>query len=75
MSTYKTLVGCWNCDNKQFIEILKGKNAPDYILKEKPKCDQCGCNDTLLFFKEYQMTINMAQRATPDEHHHDSHFA
>ncbi len=78
MSNYKALVACWNCDNKQFISIAKGSNAPDYIVKEKPPCDECGCKDTLLFFKEYQMTLNMAQRVaghSEEEHKHNDHFA
>ena len=77
--TYKNLVACWNCDNKQFINIGWGKNVPDYLQKEKISCESCGCDNTLLFFKEYLMVERSAHKIMNDgqdgHEHHADHFA
>lgn len=70
-NTYKSLVACWCCDNKQFINIPLGKNVPKWLDEKHEKCEHCGCNDTLLFFKEYQMTQNLITRASPEDMQHD----
>ena len=36
---YVAGVRCWNCNNKQYIYIIKG--MPAY--KVKKECSQCGC--------------------------------
>lgn len=51
---YEARVGCWNCDEKYTISVLKGHITPQYIVDADIHCRGCGC-DTLKMLSEYNI--------------------
>jgi len=41
---YKLNVVCTNCGDFMEVSIPKGMTIEDYLLSEKAKCTNCGCN-------------------------------
>jgi len=41
--TYEVDIKCKNCGDVEETEIPKGTTIEDFGKKEKPKCDNCGC--------------------------------
>lgn len=51
--SYDARIGCWNCDIIYMIQIKRGTNTPEFLMKTEPKCKKCGC-DTLKMLSEYK---------------------
>lgn len=51
---YRVKLGCINCEEIRLMDIIKGKAIDVFLSKEKIKCPQCECLETLVSYNTFK---------------------